>query len=149
MAPHSSTARREALRGRAAALVVAAALTGTVLLPASAAVSSAVFTSTAEVGNNTLTADTLAPPTDLTVTQPTPGQLALSWVATNDTYADGYRVYRSTSSTGPWELVATVTPVTATGWTDTTPPAGTSYYVLKSYRHNWTSVDSNTASGTI
>src|SRR4030095_13748045 len=69
-----------------------------------------------------------------------------TWTATNDTYATGYEVYRSTTSGSGYAQVATVTPRTTTSTTNAPGASGTFYYVLRSYFQNWRSVDSNEAS---
>lgn len=109
------------------------------------ATSLALATDTETVAS-TITADTLDPPSNLqctglpscTVTflaKPT-----LSWTATPDTYATGYQVWRSTTSGSGYSQVATVTPRTATTWTDTTvAPLTTYYYVVRAVANSWTS----------
>jgi hypothetical protein len=71
--------------------------------------------------------------------------VSLSWTASNDAYAAGYQVLRSTTTGGGYSLVKTVTPGSATSTTDS-PGNGTFYYVLRAYFQNWQSVDSNEAS---
>jgi hypothetical protein len=90
--------------------------------------------------------DTLAPPTGLAATGP--ATTSLTWTASTDAYAAGYRVYRSITSGSGFALVSSVTPGTATSTTDA-PGAGTYYYVLRSYFQNWLSVASNQASVTL
>lgn len=89
-----------------------------------------------------ISTDTLAPPTGLAVTGPT--SASLTWTASNDAYAAGYQVLRSTTSGSGYALVSTVTPGSATSTTDS-PASGAFYYVLRSYFQNWISVDSNEA----
>ncbi len=91
--------------------------------------------------------DTLDPPTGLGATGGT--NAALTWTATVDAYATGYQVERATASGGPYSLVSTVTPRTATSTTDAPAASGTYYYVLRSYFQNWTSVNSNQASAVV
>ncbi len=90
--------------------------------------------------------DTLDPPTSLAATGG--ASIGLNWVATVDTYASGYEIWRSTVSGSGYALVGTATPRSATIATDSLS-AGTYYYVLRSYFQNWRSVDSNQASATI
>jgi hypothetical protein len=91
--------------------------------------------------------DTLDPPTGLSATGG--ATAALVWTPTVDTYAAGYEIQRGTASGGPYALVATVTPRSASATTDTPASNGTYYYVLRSTFQNWTSVDSNQASAVI
>jgi hypothetical protein len=93
-----------------------------------------------------VTTDTLDPPTSLAATGG--ASIGLSWVATVDTYASGYEIWRSTVSGSGYGLVGTATPRSATSATDS-PSAGTYYYVLRSYFQNWRSVNSNQASATV
>jgi hypothetical protein len=60
--------------------------------------------------------DTLAPPTGLAASGPTTA--SLTWTASNDAYAAGYQVLRSTTSGSGYALVGTVTPGSATSTTD-------------------------------
>jgi hypothetical protein len=94
-----------------------------------------------------ITTDTLDPPASLAAV----GGLtaALTWTATVDTYATGYRVQRATVSGGPYSLVSTVTPRTLVATTDAPVASGTYYYVLQSYFQSWTSANSNQTSAVI
>ncbi len=98
----------------------------------------ALFSESAPVPANAFAIDTLNPPTAPAST----GVLstALSWTATSDVYASGHRVFRGTVNGGPYTQVGQVTPRTTTTFTES-PPAGTYYYVLRSYVQNWESVD--------
>ena len=105
----------------------------------------ALFTAQAVNPGNTFTTDTLNPPTGLTASG-VGSAIRLDWTATVDTYATGYKVRRGAISGGPYAEIATVTPRTATTYTDNTVAAGTRYYyVLQAYYQNWTSVNSNEA----
>ena len=113
-----------------------------------AATAYAVFTDVFKVTNNTLTTDTLDPPTSLAASADG-SDIRLDWTPTNDTYATGYKVQRGTTSDGPYIEIATVTPYTATTHTDTSPGSGRFYYVLRSYYENWESGKSNEASASV
>jgi hypothetical protein len=93
-----------------------------------------------------ITTDTLDPPTSLAAAGG--ASIGLSWVATVDSYATGYEIWRSTVSGSGYGLVGTATPRSATSATDS-PSAGTYYYILRSYFQNWRSVDSNQASAAV
>ena len=110
----------------------------------------ALLTDSTQITNNTFTTDTLDPPTTLAATAgASAGTIDLSWTATVDTYASGYRVFRDTSSGGPYAQVAEVTPQSATTYQDTSLTPGTTYYyVLRSFYQTWESVNSNEASAT-
>jgi len=103
------------------------------------------FGDQAQVGGNAFTTDTLDPPTGLAASV-VGSDIQLNWTPTVDTYATGYRVLRGTTSGGPYTEIATITPYTATTYTDTSPGPGSFYYVLRSYYENWESADSNEAS---
>jgi hypothetical protein len=92
------------------------------------------------------TADTLTPPTGLGVSGGFGLTATLTWTPTLETYATGYRVYRSTTSGSGFVLVATVTPRTATTTTNSPALPGTYYYILRSYAANWLSAPSNQVS---
>jgi hypothetical protein len=127
-------------------LFVAAVCAAAVLLLApSAARSLALLNDTGQAQNGTFIADTLDAPTGLTATAG--ASITLDWTATADTYATGYRVYRGSSSGGPYSPIAEVTPRTTTSYIDT-PPAGTHYYIVRAFYQNWESADSNEASAT-
>jgi hypothetical protein len=98
------------------------------------------------ISTQSISTDTLDPPTSLAATGG--ASIGLSWVATVDSYATGYEIWRSTVSGSGYALVGTATPRSATSATDG-PSAGTYYYVLRSYFQNWRSVDSNQASATV
>jgi len=127
------------------AIGLLAALVALVIMAATAY---AFFTDVFNVTNNTLTTDTLDPPISLAASV-VGSDIRLDWTPTNDTYATGYRVFRSATSGGPYTEIHTVTPSTVTTYTDPSPGSGTFYYVLRSYYENWNSVDSNEASATI
>jgi hypothetical protein len=137
-----------------AGLLIAVLALGVAAVPAYAALFTSVRTTTA-----TLTLDILDPPSGLTcngggttcnaglTTRP-----ALSWTATPDLYATGYRILRSTTSGSGYTQVGQVTGRTTTTWTDNTGGLSvlTSYfYVVISYFDPWTSVNSNEVKVTI
>jgi hypothetical protein len=62
----------------------------------------------------------------------------LSWTASTSTAATGYVVERATALAGPYSQIATVTPVSATGYVDS-PTTGTYWYRLSTYKGNWRS----------
>ena len=125
-----------------AATICAAAV---LLLAPSAARSLALLSDTGQVQNGTFTTDTLDPPSGLMAAGG--ASITLNWTATADTYATGHRVYRSTSSGGPYGQIAEVTPRTTTTYIDN-PAAGTYFYVTRAFHQNWESMDSNEASAT-
>lgn len=104
------------------------------------------FTRARPVPANALTADTLNAPTGLSATGGS--EASLSWTATVDTYAAGYKVFRAKLSGGPYMQIATVTPRTQVTYTDS-PPKGTYYYVVQSYFQSWTSAYSTEASAVV
>ena len=91
--------------------------------------------------------DTLAPPTNVAAT-PVGLTANLTWIPSADAYAAGYQIWRSTTSGGPYTLVGTVTPGSASSASDA-PGLGIFYYVLRSTFQNWDSVNSNETSATI
>ena len=109
-------------------------------------VSSASFTATTDNTTNSFGGDTLDPPTSVTATGT--GPVTIDWTATADTYATGHRVFRSTSTGGPYTQIATTTPRTTTSYIDN-PASGTYYYVVRAYHQGWESADSNEVTATV
>lgn len=118
----------------------------TVALAATAVPTSLARFADTVVATASASTDTLAPPTGVAGTGGT--SVVLIWIASQDAYAAGYDLYRSSSSGGLFTLVRTITPATVTTATDT-PPAGLWYYVLRTRFQNWSSVDSVSAAGAI
>lgn len=108
--------------------------------------STALGVDSADVPDNTFTADVLNPPTAVTASGGS--SVNLQWTATADAYAEGYRVFRGSVSGGPYTEVAQVTPRTTTSYADS-PGPGTYFYVVRSFVGGWESVDSNEASATV
>ncbi|MCP3934560.1 MAG: hypothetical protein GY708_04215 [Actinomycetia bacterium] len=107
---------------------------------------SAAFTDITDNSGNALTSDTLDPPTSTAATGG--ADITIDWTATPDSYATGHRVYRSTSSGGPYTQIAQITPRTTVTHTDN-PADGTYYYVVRSYYLGWESADSNEDAATL
>ena len=105
------------------------------------AVASAFWAATAN-GAAVVPAATLAPPTSAEVRW-TPA-VRVSWTPTTSTWASGYRVSRSLSSTGTFTVVGDV-PASSTTFDDN-PGAGTHHYRVEAYRDGWSSPVSNVAS---
>ncbi len=103
-------------------------------------VSLGLFADTAQTQNGAFTTDTLNAPTGLTAAGGV--SVNLTWTATSDTYASGHRVFRGTSSSGPYSQIAQLTPRTTTTYSDD-PGSGTFYYVVRAYYQNWESTNSN------
>ncbi len=128
-----------------------ALLAGLLIVGLSAGAASALFTDPGSVAANTFSTATLAPPTGLTATASCQGlltaRIVLSWTAA--TLADGYDVYRSTTSGGPYSLIAHVSGGSTTTYTNNNLSTGTTYYyVLQSTRNSWTSANSAQAQAT-
>jgi len=74
-------------------------------------------------------------------------EVRLTWTATSSTWADGYEIFRSLISGGPYTSKGTVSGQSTVTWTDTTPLFSTTYYyVVKATKNNWRSANSNQAS---
>jgi hypothetical protein len=117
-----------------------------VLIAAGSATTTLARFSDAAAASGSVVADTLAPPTSLAAAGGT--DVDLSWIATVDTYATGYALYRSSTSGSGYGFVANVTPGTAVATTDA-PALGTWYYVLRSVYQSWDSADSNEVSAVV
>jgi len=132
-------------RGRVLVVSVVAVVIGfatSVAVPAAWA----TFTQTTSAAGSVSTA-TLAAPSALTVS----GSANLSWTATTSSWASGTRVFRATTSGGPYTQIAQISGLATTTYTDS-PGSGTFYYVVEAYYNansaNWTSVNSNEANTT-
>jgi hypothetical protein len=137
------------LRTRVAATVVGLVLS-TVLVATSS--SGASFSGTTANAGNSAAADQLSAPSGLTATASTVAcRISLSWTATSSTWATGHHVYRTGSTSGPYNLIATVTPRTTTTYADesTALKVGLNYYYqVRAYHGSWLSPWSNTAGAT-
>lgn len=133
-------------RGIAVWLVTAALVAG------AAVPALALWTDTDPVENNAFSTATLQPPSGLaasagcTLLLP---KVDLTWTATTSAKADGYEILRSTTSGGPYSVIATLVGKTTTSYSDTDVVLGTTYhYVARTVYESWTSTDSNEASAT-
>jgi hypothetical protein len=88
----------------------------------------------------------LDPPTSIIVT--TGGDVVLDWDTSGSSNAAGYRIFRATSSGGPYTQIDEVTPGSADTYTDS-PGTGDFYYVLRSFYENWESDDSFEVTATV
>jgi hypothetical protein len=146
MADRQPSDRRTFPPGALAAALLLAVLAALAIVGATAY---AIFTDVSNVTNNTFSTDTLDPPTGLTASV-VGSDIQLDWTPTADTYATGYEVQRGTESGGPYGTIDTVTPYSATTYTDDTVVLGTRYYyVLQTYFQNWLSVYSNEVSASV
>ncbi len=73
----------------------------------------------------------------------------LSWSATGSAFADGYEIFRSPTSGGPYTSIGTVVGRTTTTYTDATVLFSTTYhYVVQATKNSWRSANSTQASVT-
>ena len=131
-------------RSIVAAAMVAVSVLG-LTVPAAAR-----FTDGSLVGTNTIGTGQVNPPNLISaVAAPLlVCQITLTWAAPATGVApDGYDVYRSTTSGGPYSFIKHVGIVTTTIDTSLSPST-TYHYVLKSSRSSWTSVNSIQRSAT-
>lgn len=133
--------------GRGLVLTAAVALLAVV---GSATVAGASFTD-AGSASATVTADVLAPATHPSAA---PGSCSafsgdrtvLSWTATASSWATGYEVGRSITAGGPYTVVATVSGVATTTYTDSPPAFSTTYYyAISAMRNTWRSTNATTS----
>jgi hypothetical protein len=123
------------------------AVVGLVLatLTAVVPISLASFTDTA-ASSGSFAAATLAPPTSVSATGGS--SVVLSWTASTSTGATGTIVERATALAGPYSQVGTVTPVSATSFSDN-PANGTYWYRLGTYVGNWRSATTTPVSAVV
>lgn len=68
-------------------------------------------------------------------------RIVLTWTATTTVSADGYEIARSTTTGGPYTVVATV-PAATTAYTDGPLSFSTAYYyAIRSTKYTWRSPD--------
>ncbi|NNE10879.1 MAG: signal peptidase I [Ilumatobacter sp.] len=108
--------------------------------------SRSAFSALTDNSGDVFAADSLAPASALVATDGT--TVTLDWTITPATYADGHRVYRSSSMGGPYTQIAATSPRTVATYVDS-PPGGTYYYVVRAYAGNWESANSNEAVGVV
>jgi hypothetical protein len=136
---------RPARRATALSFALALTLAGSAGLTLPTSTTLAILGDT-EAAASTFSTETLDPPTSVNATAILFLTVSLTWVATVDVRATGYQVLRSTTSGSGYSVVATVTPRSATAYTDLPLVPGTYYYVVRSYFGSWTSANSNEAS---
>lgn len=136
--PNRAMPRRAAAKVAVAVVVVAASVAG--YAPAAL---SAWAGSSSE--SHTLSTGTLAPPTNPATAAGTcvllvGNEIVVSWTRTASTWADGYEVLRSTTSGGPYSVVATVAGQATESYTDSGLAFSTTYhYVVRATRGSWRS----------
>jgi hypothetical protein len=102
-------------------------------------ISTAVLIDSETINLNDFGTDSLAAPAGASASDGVTS--TVSWTPTTDTYASGHRVYRATSSGGPYTQIAELTPRTTASYVDS-PAAGTYYYVVRAFSAGWESPDS-------
>jgi hypothetical protein len=110
----------------------------------------ASFTAPTTNPSNQLATATLAAPTAVTATvQSNGGTVRIAWTATTSTWASGHRVYRATTSGGPYTQIQQIAGRTVVIYDDV-PGTGTFYYVVRGYYNangaNWESTNSTQVS---
>ncbi len=66
----------------------------------------------------------------------------LSWTATSSSWASGYEIARSTTAGGPFTVIATVSGVSTTTYTDGPLASSTTfYYAIRSMKSTWRSAN--------
>ena len=108
--------------------------------------SAATFTAPTTNPSNQLATATLAAPTGVSaIVQSNGGTVRVAWTATSSTWASGHRVFRATSSSGPYSQIQQIAG-RATVTYDDVPGVGTFYYVVRGYYDangaNWESQNS-------
>lgn len=102
------------------------------------------------LGDPTIRANVVKPAKNLVVTAPTCNSVVLNWTASADVVT-GYHVYRALSQDGPYTRL-TISPTTATTFTDNNPVLDTLYYqvrAIKNVTHPGGGTYANNATGPI
>lgn len=125
--------------------IPAALLTVGLIASGSVTTTIAAWTDSANVAGNTFSTATLQPPTGLNAVASCQGlgtaRITLTWTAA--ALADGYDIYQSTTSGGPYSFIAHVTGGSSTSYTNNGLQTNRTYYfVLKSTRNAWVSANS-------
>lgn len=128
------------LRAVVAAVTI---VTGTVLVSSTSAWAGLGDSATSTIN---LSTGVLTPPLALTANPGTCSfagdKTVLSWTASTSSWASGYEIARSTVSGGPYTVIATVTGVATTTYTDSPPAFSTTYYyAVRATKHAWRSID--------
>jgi hypothetical protein len=106
------------------------------------------------VKSQSVSAGTLAAPTGTTsvngaCVRNASWHVDVSWTASASTFADGYEIFRSTTTGGPYTSIGIVAGRNTTTFVDTTPTFVTTYfYVVQAKRNLWRSPNSNQATVT-
>lgn len=112
----------------------------------------ALLTDAPVVGSNELSTATLLPPAGLSAASGCAlldPVVTLTWEATGSAFADGYDVYRGTTSGGPYGAVGHADGRLTTTYADTGLGLGTTYfYVIRSTSYGWTSASAQEAGTT-
>ena len=132
---------RARLAAAAAAVAVALALVG---------VASATFSTSQSTGPQTLATASVAAPAGLTWTSDCQSKgstkwnyVRLDWTATASSFATGYEIWRGSGLSGTRTLIATVSGLGTTTWTDTTVAESSPYnYAVRAVYGGWSSPDS-------
>jgi hypothetical protein len=136
------------MSGRLRSGLLAVLLGAALLLAVAPTNALGLFTGSTAVDANSISTNTLAPPTGLAASV-SGTSVTLTWTATPSSFASGYNVLRSTTSGGPYTQIAQVTPRTTLTYVDSTVTAGTTYYyVLQSYYQSWVSTSTAQVSAT-
>jgi signal peptidase I len=151
--PRSGAAtRRSHTRPETLAAIVATLAVGVAATIGSGAF--ALFTGKA-AATATYSSNQLAAPTGLSPTESGSGATAtvtLNWTATASAWATGTRVFRGTTSGGPYSQITQIAGLATTTYIDK-PGAGTFYYVVEAYYtghgSNWTSANSGQVSAVV
>lgn len=76
---------------------------------------------------------TIAPPSNLSVTQPADQPVKLSWTASGENGIKGYNIYRASSPEGPYRLLNTNI-ITAANYDDNALMDGMLYYIVRAVK---------------
>ena len=135
------------MTARVYALIILALMSAVLLMLTLTSV--ATFTAPTANPSNQLATATLAAPAGVSATvQSNGGTVRVAWTATSSIWASGHRVFRATTSGGPYSQIQQIAGLTTVTYDDA-PGVGTFYYVVRGYYNvngaNWESVNSTQA----
>lgn len=118
--------------------LIATLAAGSIALSLTVTISLSNFESTANA-HVSVSSDTLESPTNLVIQNSRVGETDVSWSPSADTYATGYRIFRSENKYGPWTEIGLVQGQGSNKFVDNTSGSKSFNYRVESVYQNWVS----------
>ena len=121
------------------AILAAWLLMATAAVAAPSVQASGLFVTNLSSGTNSLSATVIGAPTQVSASGQDQTNVLVEWVASGTPSIDGYRISRSLTSGGPYDLL-TIAPADTTSFIDQDLTPDTSYYyIVQTNAANWIS----------